>query len=211
MKLAYDIEIDDSSLQNIFIPNGLSTSLIQVTIDDILKNINTSDYFMTLDYGCGCGYIGLALAKNMRNICKVTLYDNDKTAIESSKSNMYYNNLNEIDIVDDLSKTTTKFNNIIFYQPWLTTKEWKEKEARGQILEPKNAYVVGRNMYKNFIDFCSEHVSKDYYLILLQYVDDNTYNKLSQMFKEAIPECVVESRKYDIYKFMTITNEKSQR
>ena len=211
MKLAYNINIDDNSLEDVFVPNDLSTNLIVATIDDIIKNVDACEYFPTLDYGCGCGYIGLALAKQMNNICKVTLYDNDEKAIKSAETNMYYNNLNQIDILDNINNIDTKFTNIIFYQPWLSLVQWKSKKTDGQKLEPKNAYVINRNTYKNFISFCSKHISDKHYLILLQYVDDDTYNKLSQMFKDAIPNCIVEARKYAIYKFIAITDEKSQR
>ena len=63
MKLAYNINIDDNSLEDVFVPNDLSTNLIVATIDDIIKNVDACEYFPTLDYGCVCGYIGLALAK----------------------------------------------------------------------------------------------------------------------------------------------------
>jgi methylase of polypeptide subunit release factors len=159
-----------------------------------------------LDYGCGSGYIGLAVAKNILDASKVDLYDISEKAVEMSTTNMSYNNLNDLNITNDNSKLDDKFTNIIFYQPFLTTKEYNEKIKEGQDLRPKEAYVISKNMYKNFAKFCSSHISENHYLILLSYINEDTFNSVKQEFEEVIPNCKVEMLKYNSYKFITIRN-----
>lgn len=198
-----DLKIEDENI--IFKPDIRSIQFINISIEYIVNNLIPKDIPVKfLDYGCGSGYIGSAIAKNIPE-AKVTMYDIDSNSIDFAKKTCKHNN-----IVCRVLKTLPKkekFTNICFYQPIYTLEEFNNKEKEGIHQFPEVAYCDS-DIYKtleNFCEYCSSHVEPNY-LIVLRWKNSEYFLRCRDLFKSKLEKCHVLPVTYEKVKMITISD-----
>ncbi|TPE57357.1 peptide chain release factor N(5)-glutamine methyltransferase [[Mycoplasma] falconis] len=113
----------------VLIPRYETEEVILATYPLINKNSKV------LDLGCGSGFIGLAIKKNID--CDVTLIDISKQAIKQTKFNAKYNNL-DVKVIKSnwFKKINDKFDLIVSNPPYLNKKHCFAKSLK---YEPSKA------------------------------------------------------------------------
>ncbi|TPR54103.1 peptide chain release factor N(5)-glutamine methyltransferase [Metamycoplasma neophronis] len=136
-----------------------------------------------LDIGCGSGFIGLAIAKNIG--CDVSLIDISNQAIKQTKFNAKLNDLKVNVFKSNLfSKVKDKYNLIISNPPYLNKED---KFAKSLKYEPSKA-LYAKNKGTLFYELiCNQ--AKDYLLdngYLVFEIDFNSYDYLKKRYGDKV-------------------------
>ncbi len=128
--------------KKVLIPRYETEELIYIAIDFIKK----FNYKNILDLGCGSGFIGIAIKKNIGNI-NVIQTDVDRRAIKQTVINQKINNTNNLVIKSNMFEKLNdqKFDLIISNPPYISFNE-KEKMSKSVLkYEPLNALFANDN------------------------------------------------------------------
>ncbi|WP_369085994.1 peptide chain release factor N(5)-glutamine methyltransferase [Metamycoplasma spumans] len=134
-----------------------------------------------LDIGCGSGFIGLAIAKNIN--CNVELVDISKQALKQTSFNAKLNEIDNVKIYKSnlFKNVNCKFDLIVSNPPYLNKKDKFNSSLRH---EPKKALFAknkGIYFYKKICDNAKKYLNDEGYLIFE--IDDNSYNYLKQRYQ----------------------------
>ncbi|AWX42842.1 protoporphyrinogen oxidase [Metamycoplasma cloacale] len=137
-----------------------------------------------LDLGCGSGFIGLAIKKNIN--CDVTLVDKSRDAIKQTKHNAKLNGL-DVKILKSnwFKKVDKKYDLIVSNPPYLNKNDTFSNSLKH---EPKNALFAKNNGL-----YCYQLILKqayDYlndYGVLIFEIDNNA----SIWFKQNYPNVII--------------------
>jgi len=143
----YELTIDGIPIivrDKVFTPDPKIT----YSTSQILNNIPNVENKTVLDIGCGTGIIGIHCLKN--NAKMVVFADNDKNAIENTRSNLELNNFNEnFELINSslFEKISGKFDYIFANLPILD-EVWSSK-------------VKTENIALQFLTQCKQHVQEN--------------------------------------------------
>ena len=129
--------------KKVLIPRYETEELIYHAIDFIKKN----KYQNILDLGCGSGFIGIAIKKNISEFqINVTQSDVDRNAIKQTTENNKLNNINNKIIKSNLFENIgNKFDLIVSNPPYLMFSEKKQMSKSVLKYEPHIALFANDN------------------------------------------------------------------
>ena len=135
--------------RGVFIPRPETETLIDAAKKAFIKKCKNC-----LDIGCGSGCLGTTIKLEIPHIKKITFIDYDKTAINNTKDNVKYYNL-QAKIIHScffkyISKHKIKYDAAICNPPYIAPQEYKklQKEVK---YEPKTALLAKNNGYHFYI------------------------------------------------------------
>ncbi|WP_412031321.1 peptide chain release factor N(5)-glutamine methyltransferase [Metamycoplasma buccale] len=187
LKKSYPVQkiIGFQEMQNIYIDLNYKVLIPRYETEEVIlecyKYINNNS--KVLDLGCGSGFIGLAIKKNID--CFVTLVDKSLQAIKQTKKNAQINKLN-VDIIksDWFKKVSGKFDLIVSNPPYLNKKLISNKSLR---YEPKLALFAkdsGFFSYKQILKNVKKYLKKDG--ILIFEIDPFISKKLQKIYPKVV-------------------------
>ena len=138
-QILQDVHIDLS--YNVLIPRYETEELILESYKYINKDSKV------LDLGCGSGFIGLAIKKNIN--CDVDMVDISNAAIKQTKKNAKLNNL-EVNVFKSnwFKKINNKYDLIISNPPYLSLKNTPYISSLKY--DPKKALYAKNNGFKHY-------------------------------------------------------------
>ncbi|MDD1371756.1 peptide chain release factor N(5)-glutamine methyltransferase [Metamycoplasma hyosynoviae] len=141
-QIMQDVYLDLS--YNVLIPRYETEEVILECYKHITKTSNV------LDLGCGSGFIGLSIKKNVG--CNVTLVDNSVQAIKQTKKNAKINNL-EVKVIKSnwFSKIKNQqFDLIVSNPPYLDLEKTNEIYSPSLKWEPKKALFAKNSGFEHY-------------------------------------------------------------
>lgn len=132
---------------NVLIPRYETEEVILECYKHINKDSNV------LDLGCGCGFIGLAIKKNVG--CNVTMVDVSTAAIAQTKVNAKKNHLEDVSIIKStwFSNVSGTFDLIVSNPPYLDDKKPYPKSLS---YEPKKALFASEEGFGAYREILNE-------------------------------------------------------
>ncbi len=148
--------------------------------------VNKAKEFLTLqskvlDLGCGSGYIGLTIKKQID--CDVTLSDIDRHALKQTTINARFNHLQVKIVKSDLfTKINDKFDLIICNPPYIPDRSQLAKSVVN--FEPRRALFGGQDgneYYRKIIEKIADYLNKNG-VVVFEISDDNEQYLIKQGF-----------------------------
>jgi len=153
---------------------------------------------LLLDIGCGCGLIGLSLAKQFN---RVILSDISKSALKIAKENAEFNKIKNVEFHysnllenrDLIKKLEQIPYTLIANLPYVPTKDLKNVDANKVQFEPKKAIFSGKDglyLYKKLIAQLKAIPANRPSEIILE-LDPRNIQKAEEILKELYPNTII--------------------